>query len=164
MPKDIVMLGSQRELFPKHLFIVEISPDVSAGFSKCSELSEEIAKIEYYEGGSLIPWKIPGRVSMTDVTLERGASTSVAFYDWASRVANASIGKFPTRGWGYQTPLYNKDVDIIQLDRDGETEKRIWRLYNAWVQKFVAGDWDNTADDVVMETLTLTFDYFKLIS
>ncbi len=43
----------------------------SAGFAKCSELSAEVAKVEYHEGGSLIPFKSPGRLTFSDVTLER---------------------------------------------------------------------------------------------
>lgn len=163
MPGDVKFIGEQRELFAKHLFLVEIDPDISAGFQKCSELSAEAAKIEYHEGGSIIPWKIPGRITMADLTLERGASTSQKFYEWAMQVADASAGYIGTRGSGALTPLYMKQMDIIQLDRDATTEKRVWRVFNVWPQKFMAGDWDNTADDVVIESLTLTFDYFKLI-
>jgi phage tail-like protein len=163
MASDIKMLGNQRELFPKHQFLVNVEPDMSAGFQKCSELSYEVAKIEYWEGGSMIPWKVPGRVTMADVTLERGASTSRKFYDWSLAVCNATVGKFPTRGSGYPTPGYLDDIDIIQLDRDGETQLRVFRCYNCWVQKFIAGEWDNTADEVVIESMTLTFDWFELI-
>lgn len=161
---DVKLLGSQRELFPKHQFLVKVENGWDAGFSTCSELSYEVAKIEYFEGGSIIPWKVPGRATVTDVTLERGASTSVQFYNWAISVANATVGGKPTRGRGDLTPYYMKDIKIIQLDRDGvvANAKRVWRLHNAWVQKFVAGDWDNNSDEVVIESLTLTFDFFRL--
>ena len=170
MPGDIRVLGDQRQLFPKHQFIVKIHQGgISAGFQKCSELSSEVAKIEYHEGGSQIPWKIPGRVTMTDITLERGASSSSLFYDWMISVANASVnvqtGAQPTtRGWGQITPYYMRDLTIIQLDRDGliANSPRKWFCKNAWVQKFTAGDWDNTADEVVIEALTLTFDWFRI--
>ena len=163
MANDVKILGGQRELFPKHQFIVEVRNGWWAGFQKCSELSYEIAKIEYWEGGSIIPWKVPGRVTFTDLTLERGASTSRKFYDWAVQVADASIAVRETRGAGDPITSYLENVDIIQLDRDGSTELRVWRCYNAWVQKFVAGDWDNTADQVVVEQLVLTYDYFDLV-
>jgi hypothetical protein len=29
--------------------------------------------------------------------------------------------------------------------------------------KFVAGDWDNEADENVIESVTLTYDYFELV-
>jgi phage tail-like protein len=167
MPGDIQLLGDQRELFPKHQFVVEIGGgDISAAFQKCSELSSEAAKIEYWEGGSSIPWKVPGRLAMTDVTLERGASSSRKFYDWMISVMDASAGAEGTeglsRGVGALTPRYMRQIEIIQLDRDAATPLRIWKLHNAWPTKFVAGDWDNTADDVVIEALTLTFDLYTL--
>ena len=43
-----------------------------AAFQKMSELSGEFADIEYFEGGALIPIKVPGRLTYADVTLERG--------------------------------------------------------------------------------------------
>ena len=163
MASDIKLLGGQRQLFPKHLFLVNVAPDMSQGFQKCSELAYEIAKIEYWEGGSTIPWKVPGRVTFADITLERGACTSREFYDWAISVANASVGRFPTRGAGTNTPGYLDNLEIKQLDRDGTTVLRTWALFNAWVQKFVAGEWDNTADEVVIESMTLTYDWFELV-
>jgi phage tail-like protein len=160
---DIKLLGTsrQRELFPKHQFLVYIGTTISAAFQKCSELSQETAKIEYWEGGSTIPWKVPGRTTITDVTLERGASSSVSFYNWAMQVSDASVGRFPTRGAGDLTDLYMQEVLIEQKDRDGTSDLAIWRLKSAWPQKFVAGDWDATADEVVIESLTLTFDFFE---
>ena len=163
----IKVIGGQRELHPKHLFIVDIDGFDDLGFQKCSELSYETAKIEYWEGGSNIPWKVPGRVTMTDVTLERGTSSDYEFYNWAVAAARASVGQFPTRGDGLilsDSPGgdWRRDATIIQLDRDADSEVRGWDLKNAWVQKFVAGDWDNTADEVVIEQLTLTFDFFSV--
>jgi phage tail-like protein len=157
------LLGTQRELHPKHQFLVSfgIGSTVTA-FQKCSELSEEIANIQYWEGGSIIPWKVPGRVTMSDVTLETGASSNRELHDWALQVVNAAAGGFPTRGRGLPTDLYMRQVDIIQLDRDA-TPLRQWRLFNAWPTKYTAGDWDNSVDEVVIEMLTLTYDFFRLI-
>jgi phage tail-like protein len=161
---DIKLLGSQRQLFPKHQFLVDVKEDMSQGFEKCSELSFDVAKIDYWEGGSMIPWKVPGRVTFADVTLTRGACTSIEFYEWATQVANASVGLFPTRGWGMPTPGYIvPSIRIKQLDRDGKSVLRAWEVHNAWVQKFIAGEWDNSADGVVIESMTLAYDYFELV-
>jgi len=51
---------------------------------------------------------------------------------------------------------------VVQLDRDG-SELRRWTLYNAWPTKFNAGEWDNEADENVIEQVTLTFDYFDIV-
>lgn len=159
-------LGLPRSFHDKFKFVVEIDGILSAGFNKCSELSVEAAKIEYSEGGALIPNKSPGRLTYSDVTLERGATEDVDLYAWFLTVANASsfgAGAVPAgQGAGLPDPLYKRTLDIIQQDRDGSSLRR-WRVYNAWPQKFTAGDWDNDADEKVIEMVTLTYDFFELI-
>lgn len=145
--------GNPRSYHKKFKFLVEVDGFANAGFQKCSELSAEIAKVEYYEGGALIPNKSPGRLSFTDVTLERGATTDLEMYSWFKETA------FAASGLGLVDEEYKRDVDIVQLDRDN-SELRRWALSKAWPQKFVAGDWDNEADEVVISALTLTFDFF----
>lgn len=165
---DIKMLGAVRELFPKHQFLVYIDGTISAAFQKCSELSMETAKIEYWEGGAQVAWKVPGRTTMTDITLERGAFTSKKLWDWAKEITDASVGNVrspggagnPYHGIGLANPLYLRNLTIQQLDRTGEIVAA-WDVINSWPTKFVAGDWDNTADEVVVESVTLAYDYFR---
>jgi len=160
-------LGQPRSFHDKFKFIVEIDGIQSAGFNKMSELSVEAAKIEYSEGGALIPHKSPGRLTFTDVTLERGATEDLDMYAWFNDVANAAsfgAGAVPAgQGAGLPDPLYKRTLDVIQQDRDGTTLRR-WRLYNAWPQKFVAGEWDNDSDEKVIEMVTLTYDFFEPIA
>jgi phage tail-like protein len=168
----IRVLGGQRELQAKHLFLVEIEGIGDAAFQKCSELSMENQEILYPEGGSSIPWKMPGHVTVTDITLERGTSSSREFYDWAQLVNAAGVGAntggtgVPTRGAGVvlsETGSWAYDGSIHQLDRDGETILKTWDISQAWPKKFVAADgWDATVDEVVMEQLVLAMDFFEL--
>ena len=149
------VIGTPKSFAQKFAFAVEIDSMPVASFSSCSELSVEAAKVEHWEGGRLIPFKQPGRLTFADVTLERGATRDRAFYDWMQPVADAASGL------GLPTPLYKRSLDIVSLDRDGSTLRR-WSLYNAWPTKFVAGAWDNASDDVVIESVVLTFDSFEL--
>jgi len=149
------ILGSPKSFHHKFKWIAEFDLVGSAKFAKCSELSVEVAKILYWEGGSLIPNKSPGRLTFSDVTLERGATQDQDLFLWFRDVAIASTGT------GLVDPHYKRSGDIIQQDRD-DTELRRWNLIRAWPTKFVAGDWDNDADDVVMESVTLTYDFFEL--
>jgi phage tail-like protein len=160
------ILGAPRTFQDKFKFLVEIAGFSSAGFQKFGELSVEAAKIEYSEGGSLIPNKSPGRLTYSDVTLERGAAFDDDMYDWMSEVAQASIQAtlVPGAGLGFGLvdPLFKRDLDVVQQDRNGATLKR-WRLFQAWPTKFVAGEWDNEADEKVIEMITLTYDFFILV-
>jgi len=155
-------LTSPRLLHEKFKFLVRVEGITSAAFQKMSELSVEAAKVEYYEGASLIPIKDPGRLTYSDVTLERGASQSENFFTWMKEVSDARLTvDGGGQGSGMPSPLYKREIGIEQLERDN-TILRTWQLANAWPTKYVAGDWDNTVDEVVIETLTLTYDYFDI--
>ena len=149
------VIGTPRTFHKKFKFVVEIDGVASAGFQKCSELSVEVANVQYFEGGSLIPNKSPGRLTFADVTLERGATMDRDLHDWLAQVADAAANT------GLNEPDFKRNLDIVQQDRDGSTLRR-WRLNNAWPVKFVAGEWDNEADENVIESVTLTFDFFEL--
>jgi phage tail-like protein len=149
------VIGNPRTFHKKFKFIVEIDGVASAGFQKCSELSVEVANVQYYEGGALIPNKSPGRLTFADVTLERGATSDRDLFDWFAQVADAAANA------GLNEPEFKRNLDIVQQDRDGSTLRR-WSLTGAWPVKFVAGEWDNEADENVIESVTLTYDFFEL--
>ena len=152
----MTVIGTPRTFHKKFKFLLEVDGLASAGFQKCSELSVEVANVEYHEGGALIPNKSPGRMKFADVTLDRGATQDHDLYDWLSQVANASANA------GLNEPAFKRNLDIVQQDRDGTTLRR-WSLNAAWPVKFTAGAWDNEADENVIESVTLTYDFFQLI-
>jgi phage tail-like protein len=112
--------------------------------------------VQYFEGGSLIPNKSPGRLTFSDVTLERGATQDRDLFDWFQDVAITSSGL------GLNDIGYKRNLDIVQQDRDGTTLRR-WSLSRAWPIKFVAGEWDNESDENIIESVTLTYDFFELV-
>jgi phage tail-like protein len=152
----MAVIGKPRSFHKRFKFICEIDSLGHAGFQKCSELSVEAANVQYFEGGSLIPNKSPGRLTFSDVTLERGATEDHELFDWFQDVAITSSGL------GLTDVSYKRNVDIVQQDRDGTTLRR-WSLARAWPMKFVAGEWDNESDENVIESVTLTYDYFELV-
>ena len=149
------ILGTPRTLAKRFNFLVEIDGVSYAGFSTCSELSVEVANVQYSEGGRLIPHKSPGRLTFADVTLERGATRDRDLYTWMNDVVQVASGL------GLPDNLYKRNLDIVQLDRDGSTMRR-WSLYGAWPVKLVAGAWDASSDEALIESVTLTFDYWEL--
>ncbi|TXD36724.1 phage tail protein [Lujinxingia vulgaris] len=127
-----------------------------AGFHKCSELSIEVANVQHFAGGSLIPNKSSDRLTFADVIFVRGATQNRNIFDWFQDVA------LTLSGLGLTDVNYKRNLDIVQQDRDGTTLRR-WSLSRAWPVKFVAGDWDNESDENVIESVTLTYDFFELI-
>lgn len=139
-------------------FVVEVASGGSGGFVRarfrtCSELSAEIAKSEIHHGGSVIPFKMPGRVTFSDVTLEYGATSDGALFAWFAQTAIAG-GAIGGSGFAFKRP-----VSIVEQDRDGSTENR-WHLAGSFPTKFVAGEWDNESDDFTISSVTLTYDFF----
>jgi len=145
-------LGKQVQMGDRRPRLVAIDLTQAALFLDVDEFPEVLSRSW---GGSLIPNKSPGRLTFTDVTLERGATTDLDMFNWFSEVA-ATASRL-----GAIEPEFKRNLDIVQQDRDGGTLRR-WSLNNAWPTKFVAGDWDNEADENVIESVTLTYDFFDL--
>lgn len=150
-----MVTGNSPVYHKKYKFLVEIDNFIVAGFQKCSELSAEVAVVEQYEGGSLTPNKSPGRVKYTDVTLERGATDNLDSWNWFKQVVDAVAGV------GDEDPIYKRNLTIVQQSRSGK-RLRQWRITAAWPNKFVAGEWDNTSDENVIEMITITYELFDL--
>lgn len=150
----MAVVATPRTFHKKFAFRVEIDGFGSSGFSKCSALEAEIAEIKQYEGGALTPNKSLGRVEYKDVTLERGATRFDSdMYNWFIQAVNAPANT------GIAEQLVKRHLDIVQLDRTGIIVGR-WSLVNAWPKMFTAGEWDNNTDEVLVEKLVLSFDWF----
>ena len=65
-------------------------------------------------------------------------------------------------GLGLTYVNFKRNLDIVQQDRAGTTLRR-WSLPSNWPVKFVAGDWDNEAEENVIESVSLAFDFFELV-
>ena len=153
----MAVTGKPRTFHKKFKFIVECDGIAVAKFTKAGPLEMEVAVVEQYEGGSLIPVKEPGRVKVTNVTLERGVTDDQDLWNWFKQVADLAANS------GEISPTYKKNLDIVQQDRDNTTLKR-WRLANAWPTKFKGGDWDNDADENVLESVELAYDYPDVVT
>lgn len=150
----MAVVATPRTFDKKFSFLVFIDGFLSAGFSKCSAIEAEFAEIKHYEGGTLIPNKSPGRLDFKDITLERGA-TRLDFdaYAWFQTIANAAANV------GLKEPFFKRHLDLAQLDRDGEIMK-VYTVVNAWIKTLTVGEWDNGADENVIEKMVLCYDYF----
>jgi phage tail-like protein len=152
----MAVTGQPRNWLKRFKFIVEIDGIFSSAFSTCSELSAEIAEIEHSEGGVIAPDKSPGRVTVTDLTLERGATSDIDMYLWFKEVANIAANA------GVVSPNHERTLDVVAQRRDGTTVYR-WRCYRCWPKKYMAGDWDNNADETLIESVTLSVHHFDRI-
>lgn len=149
------MAGKAKNYFDKFKFQVVINGVSEAAFSKCSGLKANVEKVEHREGGAIRADKHAGLVSYEDITLERGLTDNAALADWFKKVYDAASDA------GGATPAdYKKDFTINQLDRKGSIIKS-WEVYGAFVTSYTPGEWDNSANEVAIESVTLCIDYFE---
>lgn len=147
------VVGQPRSFYKQFLFRVEIPGVKYTGFQKAGEIKGEVAKIEQWEGGALAAETSPGRYKTADVTFERGATKDNDLWKWWKQVNDIANNS------GEIDDRYKRTIDVVQLDRDG-TELKRWTLHKAWPIAFVAGQWDNTTDANLVESITLTYKYF----
>ena len=116
------------------------------GFTKVSGLSREVAVVEYFENMYEHAHKLPGRESVGEITFEKGMYEDKTYVQEYEKVFGANKNEV------------RHEVTISILNRFGEI-KRKFTLYEAWFSKYEVGDLDSSSDDVIVETLTVQFEY-----
>lgn len=147
-----------RRIHTKFSFAVEFEGVTAITFSTCGPLQAQIAKIEYWEGGSRIPIKIPGRYTTADITLERASAVNdFDLRDWFKQVYDASSN----RGTD-DFAEFKRDGEIHLLDPSGSIARR-WEIVQAWPFDHTEGAFDAGVDEVNMEILILAYDRLDLV-
>lgn len=115
------------------------------GFQKVGGLSREVEVVEYLENMYNHTHKLPGRETVSDVTFERGMYADDYLQGIYEKVFNNNTVR---------------NTVVIQVcDRFGKI-RREFKCAEAWFSKYECADLDATSSDVIIETLTMTFEYF----
>ena len=142
------MASRTMEADPLQSFMFKVSiPGLptGVGFQKIGGLSREVEVVEYLENMYQHTHKLPGRESVGEVTFERGMYAD----DYLQTL--------------YEKVFTNKNVRntvVIQItDRFGKI-RREFKCAEAWFSKYECADLDATSSDVIIETMTMVFEYF----
>lgn len=130
-------------------FVVEIGTEGEvAGFQEITGLDSENTPIEYREGGDPMNTvrKLPGIERYPNITLKRGMTGSLYFWEWRKEVRDGS-GAYP--------PV--RDV-VIHLQNDRHERVYKWKLTNAWCTKLTGPTLNATGNEIAVETLELAYD------
>lgn len=115
------------------------------GFQKVGGLSREVEVVEYLENMYDHTHKLPGRETVSDVTFERGMYADNYLQGIYEKVFNNNTVR---------------NTVVIQVcDRFGKI-RREFKCAEAWFSKYECADLDATSSDVIIETLTMAFEYF----
>lgn len=115
------------------------------GFQKVGGLSREVEVVEYLENMYDHSHKLPGRETVSDVTFERGMYADDYLQGIYEKVFNNN--------------MVRNTVVIQVCDRFGKI-RREFKCAEAWFSKYECADLDATSSDVIIETLTMIFEYF----
>lgn len=134
----------------KSRFSVEIEGIGTAEFQTITGLRKEIAPIEFRAAGRNFAKKLPGNVTIPPVQMSVGKTQDFSLYKWLRDVTDMRN----SLGSGLPDGAFMRTVDIIQYGNAGVVLER-YRLYKAWPSLFDAGEWDATADEVLMSQVEL---------
>ncbi|WP_114325448.1 phage tail protein [Candidatus Colwellia aromaticivorans] len=130
--------------------VLGLSPnDSDIRFSDVSGLSTELSTEEVAEGGeNRFLQKYPVQTKYTDLVLKRGLLKSSKVTEWIEECIQ-------------QLNITPKNIDIMLLDED-HTPLMAWHLVNAYPVKWTVSDFSARNNAIVVETLQLYYQYFKV--
>jgi phage tail-like protein len=126
-------------------FLLEIDGINQAGFSECTGLGSNVEVVEYREGGDpTTVRKLRGKITVNDIVLKWGITDSHEVYDWHKDiVAGKPLDKL------------RKNGSIVLLDDLGD-EKIRWNFFAAWPTKWEGPKFVASANEIAIETLTIS--------
>jgi phage tail-like protein len=127
------------------VIVTNVSDDgvaVSGAFTEVTGLELEIPPIEYRTGPEDITVrKIPGLKKFTNITLKRGITGHIGFWQWIVEALNGKVRR--TSG------------SIILLDENRQEVMR-WNFDRAWPTKYTGPSLAAGKNEIAMETLVLS--------
>lgn len=136
------MAFERKDPFGGYNFAVEMDGITRMGFKQVSGFDSSSEPTKYREGTdpSLGQRQLPGLLSFTNISLQRGITDDHSLWDWRQSVVNGA----PVR----------RTISIILRD-DAGNEKIRWNVKNCWPVKWSGPNLDATSDAVGIETLEL---------
>lgn len=138
-------------------FYVEIESSISASFTECSGLEMQVKKEIQHEGGVNDQQRIIlGQTEFSDVTLKRGITNDLIFWDWVSK-------PLEQRTSGKAIQQHRRNVNILVFNQAGET-MQCWTLIGAVPVTWRAPSLTADASTVAIEELTLAYEGLKVVN
>src|SRR3954462_14142970 len=126
------------------VIVTNVSDDgtaVSGAFTEVTGLEVEITPIEYRGGAEDITVrKVPGLKKFPNITLKRGITGHVGFWNWIVEAMNGKVRR--TSG------------SIIMLDENRQEGIR-WTFTRAWPTKYTGPSLGANKNEIAMETVVL---------
>lgn len=133
-------------------FMLELN-GISGYFMSVDGLGSETELIEQKlvdEQGIAINRRIPGRLTWGDITLKRGLTTNIDFFEWMKEaIADPSSAR--------------RDGSII-LYNHTMTEIARWNFEKAWPSKVTGPSFAADSSEVMVEEIVLVHEYIERVN
>jgi phage tail-like protein len=130
-------------------FYVEMESTIAASFSECSGLGVKIKREAYMEGGVNEQQRILlGQAEFTDVTLKRGVTDDLTFWNWLNNILQGSLKQ-------------RRNINILLFNQAGDT-MQCWTLIGAVPVGWKAPSMQASGNAVAIEELTLAYEGLKI--
>ena len=127
------------------------SDSVDIAFQDVAGIGMELQTEDIVEGGeNMFTQKLPTRASYTPLVLKRGLAVKSSLTDWVrDAVENLSINPVPV---------------IVALLDENKVPLIAYQFINAYPLKWSVSNFNAETSSVVIETLELYYQYFKIIN
>lgn len=133
--------GDRTDPYRVYNFLVEIDGITRAGFQECSGLESTQDPVEYREGHEgLTVRKLPGLVTYSNITLQRGITDDAELWEWRQKAANGAVER--------------RNFSVVLLD-DQHEEKARWNFREGWPTKWTGPSFNATGTEVAIENLEI---------
>jgi phage tail-like protein len=125
-------------------FAIEVSGIIQGYFTEASGLGSEHDVVDHkiIKDGKEVVRKIPGRLKWGDITLKRGITANLDFWDWRRMVEDGQVAKARRNG------------SIMMYDQEGVEVAR-WNFTAGWPSKVSGPSPNTTSNEVGVEELVI---------
>lgn len=95
------------------------------------------------QDGKEIEIKMPGRLTWGDITLKRGLTDDMKFWEWRDKVVHGKIEEARTN---CSITMYNRDYTPVVT----------WNLFNAWPSKMTGITINSDSNDFIVEEMVIS--------
>lgn len=133
---------AEEDIYRAYNFKLDIQGVTAGYFTDVNGLNVKVEAIEYREGGGPPGVRrLPGRVSVGEVTLRYGLTKSTYLWDWLMTAVRGKVER--------------RNVSIILVGTDGIKEVTRWNLTNVWVSEWRGAKLDALGQAAAIESITL---------
>ncbi len=139
-------MATQEDPLVAFMFGLEIEGKLKGYFSSVSGIGSESEVVEETLidsiTGEVVIQKVPGRLSWTDITLKRGATSNMDIWKWRQQVVSGAIEDARTNS---SIVAYNQ----------ARIEVARWNLEKAWPSKVTGPEMDAGGQDYMVEEVVI---------